>query len=74
MLEINDRCRLVKHSGQETQYWVAQQLLLEETSHRRDIWKPISLLLTTSQAESWLAEYDAPQGTVMRFKEVAGNS
>lgn len=72
MLEINDHYRLVKHTGVGENCWVAQQLSHTESSYKRAIWTPVTRLLSTEQAESWLATTDVPAGVIARFKEVAG--
>ncbi|MCW8886221.1 MAG: hypothetical protein OQK12_13370 [Motiliproteus sp.] len=70
MLEINDHMRLVKHGSVGQTYWVAQQRSNQESSYKRDIWMPISQLLTPSQAEYWLSDNNVSDELLKRFKKV----
>ncbi len=74
MLEINDHYRLVKHNGSDHYYWIAQQLLEEKSSYRREIWKPVTQPLTTSQAECWLNARNASPTAMLRFRKAAAIS
>ncbi len=69
MLEINDHIRLVKHSNIGQNLWIAQQRSYQSTSYKREIWTPVSHLLTPHQAESWLTTNDASDEVLQRFKE-----
>lgn len=71
MFEINDRVRLVRLKGQGEHCWMAEELDSNETSYKREIWKPVSRLLNHHQAENWLCASNASDSILRRFKAVS---